>query len=236
MKAHIVYAHPEPKSFCSAMKDTVIAALTEARFEVALSDLCKEQFNPVASAADFAVRRDPSHLTYGLEQRHAIERDTLAPDIDHEVKRVLAANLLILVFPVFWFSMPAMLKGWIDRIFLSALFYGGRRFYGRGAMTGRRALVVASMGARPHMFGKGAVHGEIEPMFRHLTRGTLGYVGYDVLEPFWAFHVPYITDEERRGELDRLRRHLAHLDALAVIPMPDLVRYDDQCRPLARSA
>jgi NAD(P)H dehydrogenase (quinone) len=174
------------------------------------------------------MRRDPSYLSYALEQRHAIQLDTLAPDIGREVERVLAADLLILIFPVFWFSLPAMLKGWIDRIFLSGLFYGGRRFYGRGPMAGRRAMMVASMGARAHMFGLHALHGEIEPMFRHLTRGTLGYVGYDVLEPFWAFHVPYVSDEERRGELDRLRRHLARLDALPVLPVPDLAGYDAQ--------
>ena len=55
------------------------------------------------------------------------------------------------------------------------------------------------------MFGVDAVHGELEPMLRHLTRGTLGYVGYYLLNPFWAFHIPYITDDERRVELGRLR-------------------------------
>jgi NAD(P)H dehydrogenase (quinone) len=67
-----------------------------------------------------------------------------------------------------------------------------------------------------------AVHGEIEPMFRHLSRGTLGYVGYDVLEPFWAFHVPYVSDRARQNELDRLRAHIARLDSLPILSVPDL--------------
>jgi NAD(P)H dehydrogenase (quinone) len=232
MRAHLVYAHPEPKSFCAAMKDTAVTALAEAGHEVTISDLYAERFNPVASGADFVMRRDPRYLSYALEQRRAIEWDTLAPDITREVERVLAADLLFLVFPVFWFSMPAILKGWVDRVFLSGMFYGGRRFYGRGHLVGRRAGIVASMGAREHMFGLKAIHGEIEPMFRHLTRGTLGYVGYNVLEPFWAFHVPYISDEERRRDLDRLRQHLAKLDSLPVLPVPDLSGYDAQCRIL----
>jgi NAD(P)H dehydrogenase (quinone) len=236
MRAHLVYAHPEAKSFCGAMKNTAIAALTEAGHVVTISDLYAGRFNPVASASDFVVRRDPSYLSYALEQRRAIEWDTLAPDIAREVEYVLAADLLLLVFPVFWFSMPAILKGWIDRVFLSGLFYGGRRFYGRGPMIGRRAGIVASMGARAHMFGARAIHGEIEPMFRHLIRGTLGYVGYDVLEPFWAFHVPYVSDEERRSDLDRLRRHLARLDSPPILPVPDLDGYDVQCRALPETA
>jgi NAD(P)H dehydrogenase (quinone) len=73
-------------------------------------------------------------------------------------------------------------------------------------------------------------------MFRHLIRGTLGYVGYDVLEPFWAFHVPYVSDEERCAHLDRLRRHLSHLESLPILPVPDLSRYDAQCRRLPEAA
>lgn len=235
MNVHLVFAHPEPRSFCAALKDTTVAALSGAGHDVVVSDLYADGFDPVASAADFPVRRDPDYLNYALEQRHAIEHDALAPDIEREVTRVRRAELLVLVFPVFWFSVPAILKGWIERVFLSGPFYGGRRFYGRGGMSGRRALVIATMGARPHMFGPDAIHGEIEAMFRHLHRGTLGYVGYDVLEPFRAFHVPYVSDEERRRTIADLRDHLGRLETLPVLPMPDLDDYDAVCRPLHRS-
>jgi hypothetical protein len=73
MRVHVVYAHPEPKSFCATMKDTTVALLTEARHQVTLSDLYAERFNPVASPADFAMRRDACYLSYALEQRYAIE-------------------------------------------------------------------------------------------------------------------------------------------------------------------
>ena len=65
MRAHIVYAHPEPKSFCGAMKDTAIDVLTETGLEVILSDRYVEQFNPVASAADFAMRTAACDRTAG---------------------------------------------------------------------------------------------------------------------------------------------------------------------------
>jgi NAD(P)H dehydrogenase (quinone) len=85
MRAHLVFAHPEPKSFCAAMKDTTMAALADAGHDVTISDLYAERFDPVASAADFVVRRGPHYLSYALEQKHAIEWDTLAPDIAREV-------------------------------------------------------------------------------------------------------------------------------------------------------
>jgi NAD(P)H dehydrogenase (quinone) len=173
MRAHLVYAHPEPKSFCGEMMSATQAVLIDAGHQVTISDLYRDAFNPVASAVDFALRRDSSYLSYRLVQRHAIESDIYAPDIAREVERVLAADCSILIFPVFWFSMPAILTGWIDRVFLLGLFYGGRRFYGRGAMARRRALIVASIGAGPH-FGAQGIHCELEPMFRHLTRGILG--------------------------------------------------------------
>jgi NAD(P)H dehydrogenase (quinone) len=127
-----------------------------------------------------------------------------------------------------------MLKGWIDRVFVSGLFYGGKRIYGEGGMAGRKALVLASLGGREHMFGDGAIHGPLaDGMLRHLLQGSLGYVGYEVLEPFFACHVPYLPEEERRAILDRLRAHVAQVDALPSLRMPDLAAFDDTFRPKA---
>lgn len=234
-RAHIVYCHPEPQSFVGAMAQTARHALHRAGWEVSLSDLYAKDFNPVASAADFADRSNPTHLVYPLEQRHARETATLAADIAEELEPVLAADLLVLAFPVFWFSVPAMLKGWIDRVFLSGTFYGGRRVYDCGGMSGRRAIVLTALGGREHMFGPGAIHGDLAGgMLRHLLQGTLGYVGYQVYEPIVAYHVPYVSDSERRAMLDALALALGRLDERAVLPLPSVQDFDPQFRPMAR--
>lgn len=230
-RAHIVYAHFEPRSFVAAMRDTVSRSLAEQGWAVTCSDLYAQRFNPVAHPDDFADRRDPDYLVYALEQRHAVERQALAPDIAGEVERVRQADLLVLVLPVFWFSVPAILKGWIDRVFLSGLFYGGRRVYDRGGMVGKRALVVTSLGGRSHMFGPQAIHGDIATMLRHVLQGSLAYVGYQVLEPFVAYHVPYINHEERSDLLQGLRDAMTGLDSWPVIAMPSLADFDDDLRP-----
>ena len=231
--ARIVYAHPEPKSFVAAMRDTVQAALEAEGWSVTVSDLYARRFDPVASERDFQRRDDPGYLVYSLEQRHAFHHRALAPDIAEEVDALRAADLLVLVFPVFWFSVPAMLKGWIDRVFLSGLFYRGKHVYDAGGMAGKKAMVVTSLGGREHMFGPGAIHGDLHGMLRHLLQGTLGYVGYEVCEPFVAYHVPYVMPERRAAMLAELAQAVRGLEGRPCLPMPRRADFDDEFRPLA---
>lgn len=232
-RAHIVHAHPEPRSFVAAMRDTTRKSLQEIGWQVSVTDLQASGFEAVASAADFGTRAREDYLVYSLEQRQAWKQRSIDPAIAAEVAAVQESDLLVLVFPVFWFSVPALMKGWIDRVFLSGVFYGGRKVYDRAGMAGKRALVVASLGGREHMFGPGSVHGDLNGMLRHLLQGTLGYVGFGVFEPFYAHHVPYVSDATREGILQRLRQEVIRLDSRPLLAMPTLDGFDDELRPKA---
>ncbi|HKW84748.1 MAG TPA: NAD(P)H-dependent oxidoreductase [Burkholderiaceae bacterium] len=232
-RAHIVYAHPEPGSFVAAMRDTTQSALEQGGWQTSLTDLQASHFKAVASASDFGDRARSDYLVYSLEQRHAWKHQCIDPEIVAEVEAVRSADLLVLVFPIFWFSVPALMKGWIDRVFLSGVFYGGRKVYDRAGMQGKHALVVASLGGREHMFGPGAIHGELKGMLRHLLQGTLGYVGFSVYEPFFAHHVPYVDDTTRAGILANLRNEVHNIDSRPVLSMPSLDNFDDEFRPKA---
>jgi NAD(P)H dehydrogenase (quinone) len=231
MKVLIVHAHYEPQSFTTALKDQAVATLIAAGHEVRVSDLYAMQFNPVASAADFAERSDPDYCVYALEQRKGFENGTIAADISEEVAKVDWCDLLILNFPVFWFSVPAIMKGWIDRVFVSGRFYGGKRFYDQGGMLGKKAMLSFTLGGRPHMFGPAAIHGEIETMLRPILRGSLAYAGFAVLPPFAAYHVPYITPEARQQILLDYAQQLHGLDTLVPLSFPSLNDFDDQLYP-----
>lgn len=235
MKVLLVHAHPEPASFCTAMRDAAVDALSQSGHEVTVSDLYEQRFNPVAGPEDFGSRRNPDYLVYSLEQRNGWQNGTIASDIAREVGRVLESDLLILNFPIFWFSVPAIMKGWIDRVFLSGAFFGGKRIYDRAELTGKTALVTATLGGREHMFGPNAVHGEINGMLRHLLQGTLGYCGFQVLPPFFAYHVPYISDADRQQWLDNYRSYLSGIETHPRMPMPTLDDYDDVLRPLSEA-
>lgn len=232
LRVHLVHAHPEQGSFVAAMRDTVVQTLTRAGHTVTVSDLYAMGFNPVLSAADFGSRVNPEHLTYALEQRHNYKARTLAPDISSEIEHVLAADVLGFTFPVHWFGPPAILKGWIERVFISGPFYGGRRIYGAGGLAGKRAFAAISFGGRDHMFGPGALHGPlVDGMLKHFFQGTLGYVGLDVHTPFVAWHVPYVDDDARHEMLCDLAAYVGSLEDQPLIEMPNLDDYDATFAP-----
>jgi len=232
MQVHLVHAHPEPRSFVAAMRDAIVGELHAMGHEVTVSDLYAMGFDPVLSERDFAARSNPDHLVYALEQRHAHAHGALAPDIRDEVDKVLAADMLGFTFPLFWFGVPAIMKGWIERVFLSGPFYGGKRLYGRGGLVGKRAFAAFSLGGREHMFGADAIHGElVHGMMRNFFQGTLGYVGLAVHQPFVAYHVPYVQRDRREEMLAELRDYVRELDRQPVLPVPDLDRFDDILRP-----
>lgn len=232
MKVLIVHAHYEAQSFSSALRSCSVDFLTAAGHEVRESDLYKMQWNPVASADDFVERKNNDYLVYALEQRHGYETASLAEDIRGELEKLQWCDLLILNFPVFWFSTPAILKGWIDRVLVSGLCYGGMRFYDHGGMRSKKAMISITLGGKPHMFGPDAIHGELELMLRHLLRGTLAYTGFQVLPPFVGYHVPYITDEARRQILDDYQHHLSQLDSLAPLEFPSMKQFDAGLYPI----
>ena len=232
MNVFIVSAHPEPRSFNSALRDLSVSVLSDLGHAVSVSDLYAMKFNPVASAEDFRDRSDSDYLVYALEQRHGYDTRTLAPDILAEIDKVIWCDLLILHFPVFWFSTPAILKGWIDRVLISGLIYGGKRFYDRGGLLGKRAMITITLGGQPHMFGEGAIHGPLEDMLRHLLRGTLHYTGMSVLPPFVAWHVPYISDEARKEYLRAYKHILINLESCKPLSFPSLDDFDDKLYPL----
>lgn len=232
MHFHIIHAHPEANSFTAAMRDTIMGTCIDEGHTVSLSDLYAMNFNPVMSAADFGSRRNPDHLTYALEQRHNWEAGTLAPDIKAEIDKVMAADVLAFTFPLQWFGVPAILKGWIERVMISGPFYGGKRVYGAGGLAGKRAFAAFGLGGREYMFGEAAIHGPLESgMMKHFFQGTLGYVGLKVHAPFIAWHVPYVSDDDRRHMLANLAQYVRTLDTQPALEMPDLNDFDDRFQP-----
>ncbi|QXI30853.1 NAD(P)H-dependent oxidoreductase [Pseudomonas vanderleydeniana] len=232
MNVLIIHAHPEPQSFTAALREQALRTLQAQGHSVQVSDLYAMNWNPVASAGDFATRDNPDYLVYALEQRLGVKNGSLADDIRQELDKLLWADLLILNFPLYWFSVPAILKGWIDRVLVSGICYGGKRFYDQGGLVGKKALVTVTLGGREHMFGEGAIHGPLEDMLRPLLRGTLAYVGLDVLPPYVAWHVPYITAEAREQFLVGYHRRLEQLDQDSPLVFPRLEQFDEALYPI----
>lgn len=102
MHVLIVTAHPEPQSLTHGIAARIGAGLAEAGHDFEIADLAAEGFDPRFTAGDLAVHR----------------RKAAPPaDVAAEQARIDRADALVLVYPVYWWSMPALLKGWIDRVF-----------------------------------------------------------------------------------------------------------------------
>jgi len=99
-------------------------------------------------------------------------------------------------------------------------------------MTGKKALVSVTTGGREDMLSSRGIHGDINDILKPILLGSLGYVGMDVLEPFYAFHVPYISAEAREDILKKWRRELTILDERKIMDMPDLSKFDKYFYPV----
>ncbi|MGB6119196.1 MAG: NAD(P)H-dependent oxidoreductase [Mesorhizobium sp.] len=101
MRVLLVYCHPVPESFAAAIRDEAISALGANGHEVRLIDLHAEGFDPVMSAD---------------ERRHYNDRAPADPALAPHIEALKWAEGIVFVYPTWWYGLPAMLKGWFDRV------------------------------------------------------------------------------------------------------------------------
>lgn len=212
MNVLIVYAHPEPTSFSAAMKDAAIAAVTAAGHRIEVSDLYGEGFNPVAGRHDFIAAADAARFHYQSEQLHASRTNGFAADLLREQERLMRADLLVFVFPLWWGGVPAIVKGWFDRVCAYGVAYADGKRFADGYFVGRRALLGVTTGGTLERFSDGGSYGPIADVLYPVRRCMLEYLGLEVVEPFVAYAAPRV-DPDARAEY--LRSWTARLLATA---------------------
>ena len=111
------------------------------------------------------------------EQRHAFETSSLPQDVQREIARLERADLVVFQFPIWWHGPPAILKGWIDRVFVSGGLYTSAMRYDRGYFRGRKAVCSVTTGAPEFAFGPGSRGGDIERILWS-THYSLHYMGF----------------------------------------------------------
>ena len=108
MRALVVYAHPKDGSFNAAIRDVILDKLSEAGAEVRLIDLYKRKFDPVLSAHELDIYVD--------------EEANQVP-VSQDVANLRWADTLIFVYPTWWYGLPAILKGWLDRVLVPGVAF-----------------------------------------------------------------------------------------------------------------
>lgn len=201
MRTFVVYWHPEPKSFNAAMFRTACETLAAEDHEVRSSNLHAMRFDPVSSRNNFTTVKDPGYLKLQLEEMHATETNGFAPEIESEIGNIEWCDLMIWQFPLWWFGLPAVLKGWVDRVFAMGRTYGGDRIYDTGVFRGKRAMLSLTTGGPEESYHKGAFNGDISAILRPIHRGMLQFVGFDVLAPQVVYGPVHLTPEQRKQQL-----------------------------------
>ena len=213
MNVLYIYAHPEPRSFNGTLRDTAMVTLARAGHQVKASNLYVMKFKAVLDPQDFRIRANPNHFNPAAEQIHGFETGSLAPDIREEVEKISWADLLIFQFPIWWSYMPAILKGWIDRVFVQGFVVdlADGRVYDRGLLRGKKAVIVATCGSTREMYSMGGVHGDLAGHLSIITHNIFEFTGMETLPPFIIYNVPALTREEGTHELERYRSFLETL-------------------------
>jgi NAD(P)H dehydrogenase (quinone) len=229
MRVFIVHAHPEPKSFNAAMTRVAREALIETGHEVVVSDLYAMGFNPVSGRHNFLTVKDPDYYRQQAEEAFAAAQDGFAADIQAEMDKLFWCDALILQFPLWWFGLPAILKGWVDRVFASGgRIYGGGKWYDRGVFAGRRAMCSITIGGPPPIYSERGLNGPLAAILFPVHHGMLYFTGFAVIEPFLVHAPVRISAEERGAHLIRYRERVLGLKEAPTIAYPKLADYDER--------
>lgn len=212
MRALVVLAHPEPGSFNAAMFGTAVEALRDAGNEVATSDLYALSFDPVSGRGNFTSSNNPDYFKQQVEEMHATEVGGFAPDVEAEIAKLEGCDLMVWQFPLWWFGLPAILKGWVDRVFAMGRAYGGGRVYETGMFRGKRALLSLTTGGPEEAYARDGLNGDIEAILRPIHRGVLQFTGFDVLAPHIVYAPVRQTEERRKEVLNEFGRRLRAIE------------------------
>ncbi|MCP5158882.1 MAG: NAD(P)H-dependent oxidoreductase [Gammaproteobacteria bacterium] len=186
MNVLIVYAHPNPRSFNRAILETVDATLRERGHATQVHDLYRMKFRCVLDGEDLLRNW----------------RGNLADDVQREQEAVRWAQGLVFIYPIWWFGPPAILKGWIDRVFTRKFAFNIGAGGMEGLLTHRRALILNTLGGDQATYQQEHWH---ELLVRPIAEGVLGACGVRNVTHRAFYQVLSISQAERQMMLDEAR-------------------------------
>lgn len=226
MNVLIVLAHPDPRSLSAALCRVATDELTAQGHQVQVSDLYAMNWKAAVDRADFLNLEADARLKVAAASSAALAADALTDDVKAEQEKLLWADTLILQFPLWWFSMPAILKGWVDRVYAYGFAYGvgehsDRRWgdrYGEGRLAGKRAMLSVTTGGWAEHYAPRGINGPIDDLLFPINHGILHYPGYDVLPAFVSYRVDRFDEAAFARAADALRARMRTLETTAPIP------------------
>jgi NAD(P)H dehydrogenase (quinone) len=193
-RALVVYCHPDDESLVRAVRDRVVSTLESRHVEVRVDDLYADGFDPTFTASEHS-----RHLEPGAD-----------PSLQTYVDDLLWCDTLVLVYPTWWSGQPAMLKGWIDRVWVNGVAWtlppGADRLE-RRLTNVRRLVAVTTHGSSKWI---NAIEGESGK--RTLTRSVRSMC-HPLARTSWIamYGVDTSSPEQRARFLDRVERRVPRI-------------------------
>ncbi|MDR2098948.1 MAG: NAD(P)H-dependent oxidoreductase [Rickettsiales bacterium] len=179
----IIYGHPKtPASFNADLLARLSEALAGAGHKAAVRDLYSLRFNPVLSGEDMA----------------ALYAKTTPLDIKAEQELLAAADTAVFIYPVWWTGAPAIVKGYIDRVFSNGFAYEFRNGKKAGLLAGRKAAVVNSNGNAAESYESGGFYRAME---KAMDDGVLRYAGFDEAMHLFYGSMSAKSAEEKEADI-----------------------------------
>lgn len=186
MNCLIVYAHPNSKSFNAAIRETLENELKAKGHEVRTRDLYQIGFNPVLTANDF-IQLQQGNVLY---------------DVKAEQDEIRWADTLIFVYPTWWENMPAILRGYIDRVFSSGFAYTYNDQGPVGLLKDKKAIIFQTAGSSEQDLNAAGLLPAIKKV---IDDGIFGFCGIEIIDHVIFGAVPFVSDDERKKMLDRVK-------------------------------
>ena len=158
MNILVVFCHPREKSFSAAVRDQFVAGARASGHLCEIADLYREGFNPIMSERD-------------MQQFDGVR---MPDDVLREQERINRADALCFVFPIWWYGMPAMLKGWLDRVWSAGWAYEWKQNPQGSLLKKRPCSFLLPIGSDEGVMSKWGYDREIDHLWRY---GVLGYCG-----------------------------------------------------------
>lgn len=213
MNVLIVYAHPERESLNGTLKDLAVDTLTSEGHQVQVSDLYAMNWKAVLDEEDFPERMNTELFNPIMEQLNAVKEGAIPLDIKGEMDKVLWADVIIFQFPIWWSNFPAILKGWVDRVFYNGFAFDvtEMQLYDNGPLKGKKAMLSFTTGASRALYTDEGPHGEIEVLVNYFNHVMFEFVGMEALPYFAIFGPGEMSEEERERELDKFQEMIKNI-------------------------
>lgn len=194
MKTLIIYNHPHEGSFCSAVRDAVLSGLDVGGHEYKVIDLDKDRFDPVMREKDLSAfvqaSRNPEKEIEGLD-----------PLIEVYVNKMRWAERIVMIFPIWWMTMPAMTKGFIDKVIFPAIAYNMDKGRLVSRLNIRKVTVITTMNT-PSQVYKDMFNNSLEGS---LLKGTFRQIGITDVDWVSLNEVKQTSQEQRAAWLSEIQ-------------------------------